>query len=433
MYLLPKIIPKILVHQSKIELKESRLLSKAFNRAAVPFLFDRIFVIARYADIERATLLASRFGPFVKTLIFCSEYFEPTITLETFTFGAADISLAMSYYASFCTLREEQQELLNEGEFFGHLCSTLIALTNLDKVILTNVSHTRGLCWCQQAYIDGSFRTFEPWSDDGYPGLKLLRPAPDHRCVESTNGLEHTDSNSWPELLRALYTSGNTRVKTIVIDGGNDSSGLVISAFCMTLRQRFCAAKVLPNLTSLNLQLGARFTEDARYEVYWERAVAQTLSAAINLETLLIEIIDAWEMFDHFETVLGGCKMPKLMTLGLKRFTVTEAGMKTFLHDSQGIRRMSLDDVEMVIGSWVHIFQMIKDELSLESFESRGLRGGIVKIVGAGFDGQRYEPSTAVKEFLFGDGINPYSKAALEAALGIPETSDEIFRDLFRC
>lgn len=412
MYCPPEIISAILCYQSKIELKKTRLVCKTFSELAVPFLFDEIFVTARYADIERATLLASRFGPFVKTLIFCSEHFDPTTTFETFTNAISDRDLARSYYTSFCNLRQEQKELLSEGEFFGHLCSTLIVLINLHKVILTNVCRTQGLCWCEQAYVDGCFRTFKPWSHEHHPALKSLVPAYNHECRDPTNGLEERDSNVWPELLRALFTSGNTKVKTIVTEGGNFGSGLVITAFCMTPRQRFCAAQVLPNLTSLHLDLDLDSEDGAGDDICSERTVTQTLSAAINLESLMIDIVaigpNYWEDEQLFETILGGCKMPKLMKLGLRWFTITEAGMTTFLQDSQRIRRMSLHDVTMTSGSWENMLETIKISLPLESFDSGPIFGGVPKV------SQEYKVGPAIEEFLFSDGPNPFSSAALE-------------------
>lgn len=416
MYCPPEIISAILCYQSKIELKKTRLVCKTFNELAVPFLFDEIFVTARYADIERATLLASRFGPFVKTLIFCSEYFDPTTTFETFTNAISDRDLARSYYTSFCNLRQEQKELLSEGEFFGHLCSTLIVLINLHKVILTNVCRTQGLCWCEQAYVDGCFRTFKPWSHEHHhhPALKSLEPAHNHECRHSTNGLEERDSNIWPEFLRALFTSGNTKVKKVVTEGGNKDSGLIITAFCMTPRQRFCAAQVLPILTSLHLPLDCAW-KVVGLDIHSVRIVTQTLSAAINLESLMIEFVDIhtdWED-ELFEKILGGCKMHKLMKLGLKCFTMTEAGMTAFLQDSQRIRRMSLDMIILTSGSWENMLETIKTSLPLESFDMGVIFEGVI------FEGfpeisKEYKVGPAIEEFLFGDGPNPSSNAALE-------------------
>ena len=52
------------------------LVCKSFEAAEVNLLFDRIFLIARYADLEVASLVAARFGPFIKTLMLSSEHYE---------------------------------------------------------------------------------------------------------------------------------------------------------------------------------------------------------------------------------------------------------------------------------------------------------------------------------------------------------------------
>ena len=209
--------------------------------------------------------------------------------------------------------------------------------------------------------------------------LGPLRPAPDHNCLTSFYGLSHREYNAWPELLRALFTSGKSKVKSIVAEGGYRDKGLVIGAFCMTPRHRFCAAQVLPNLTSLHLDLDLDFVDDydvtidVEEELYMDQVVAKTLSAAINLKSLVIELISELvheedggpDKITTFGMILGGCKMPKLVNLGLSCFPITEAGMTTFLQDSPEIRRMSLDDVEIVLGSWEKVFQTLKDDLLL--------------------------------------------------------------------
>lgn len=419
MYFPPEILSAILCDQPRIELKKARLVCKAFDAAAVPLLFDEIFVAVRYADIERSNLLASRFGPFVKTLIFYSEYLEPEKSY--FECPMADTDLATIYYTSCCKLRAEQTELLNGGEFYGHLCSLLLVLSSLQKVIITNVCRAQGLCWCHQAYFDGCTRTFNPWSDMVYPALKSLRPAPDHNCFESINDLERMRSNAWPEVLHALFTSGKTNVKEIVTEVGDGFSGLAPSAFCMTPRQRFCAAKVLPNLASLHLHLDVNFIHDSLDGLYLEGVIAGTLSGAINLESLTIEMIGNNMHLDEedqdtcmtFESILGGCKMPRLVTFRLSNLTITETGMTAFLQESLGIRHMSLDQVNMISGSWENMFQTIKDTLALESYQSGSLYGGVTV---AGFEHWKYQSDRLIDKFLFGDGPNPFRKAALEVA-----------------
>ncbi|KAF6236308.1 hypothetical protein HO173_005561 [Letharia columbiana] len=262
MYSPAEILSAILCYRPKIDLKKARLVCKAFDAAAIASFFDGIFVTARYVDVEKAILLASRFGPFIKTLIFCSEEFEQGgVSWETFCHGKENKDLATTYYITYCNRTEESEDLLKEGELFGHLSSSLIVPINLQKVILTNVCREQGLCLCHQAYVGGCLQTFIPFRDEDHPPLKSPRPAPNHECFTSTNGLEKVNSNDYPRFLRALFTSGNTKVESNVTGGGDSTLGPVTSAFCMTPRQNLCGAKVLPNLTNLHLHHNVEITK----------------------------------------------------------------------------------------------------------------------------------------------------------------------------
>ena len=409
-------------HLPKTDLKKARFVCKAFDAEAVPFLFKDIYLIARYADMEKATLLASRFGSYVKTMILSSEWFDDRMTWERFKRRVGNVKLAKSYYDSYRRLEFEREELLTGGEFFYHLCNTLAILPLLHKVILTDGERTEDLCWCQQAYVDGHSRAFDPFSDEDYPELKNLRPPPEHHCVKASSGLGQMECNVWSQLFRALYTTGHTKVKTIVTEVCG--SGLTVSAFFKSPRQTYCTTNVLPILTSLHLHLDFHtyyYNEDD--ESFLEPVIAQTLSAAINLESLMIELMDTGfddEQEDQgittFELVLEGCKMPRLRTFGLTDFSVPEDGMTDFLQHSQGIRHLSLDDVRLTSGSWEDMFKTIKDNLSLETFEFDNLQGGVAELTEAGFICEEYQPYPAIKEFLLGDGPNPFSVEALEYA-----------------
>lgn len=423
MYLPPEILSPILCHQPKTVLKNARLICKAFEAVATPLLFKDIFIIPRYADMEKSTLLASRFGSYVKTLILSSEYFEPELTLGMFGRNIPDRRMAQTYHESYRRLEHEQEEVL-KGEFFGRLCSILTGLSNLQKVTLTDRERKGQLCWCQQAYVDGHSRTFDPFQFEYYPGLKSLRPPPEHNCVTSLKCFRHYESSIWLQTLLALYTSGNTSIKTIVTDfcRSGITSGITIRAFCMTPRQRYCAAKVLPNLTSLHLHLEVNFRVDAGRELYKERVVAQILSEAINLTSLEIDLVN--NIVQHevenpyipttFEMILEGCKMPKLVTFGLGSFAFPEAGITTFLQHSQGIQHMSFNNVKITSGSWRNVFQSIKGSLALKTVKLKKLRGVSEELCMTRFDSKKHNPYPPIKRYLLGDDPSPFSGAVLE-------------------
>ena len=190
----------------------------------------------------------------------------------------------------------------------------------------------------------------------------------------------------------------------------------------MTPRQRFCAAKVLPNITGLNLLLDSSYCQDFEHEIFSDRVVAQTLCAAINLKSLVITAGDDmdfgredWAEVTGFTVILGGCKMTKLVSLKLCCINFTEAEMTTFLQNSRGIRRMSLNDVSLTEGSWKSLFQAVKKGLPLlKSFESENLWGTHAELKDAGFDYEKYDPFTAIEQYLLGDGPDPFHIAVKE-------------------
>lgn len=54
------------------------------------------------------------------------------------------------------------------------------------------------------------------------------------------------------------------------------------------------------------------------------------------------------DILTTFKMILGGCKMPKLVRIGLGCFAITEAGVTTSLQNSQRIRHMSIPDIKIV-------------------------------------------------------------------------------------
>ena len=410
----PEILSAILSHQSKTELKKARHVCKAFDAAAVPHLFNEIFIVARYAQMERATLLASRFRPFVKTLIYCSEFLDPQ--MDGFVRETHSI---ISNHSVYCKLREEQEELMSGAEFHEYLCSTLVALPNLQNVILRHLYGSEKLCSYKETCDDNCSRMFNPWSAKGFATINYPK--------RSDDGFEHTGPNAWRKLLQVLFTSKSSQVRNIVVEGedrGLGYYGVPISAFRMTPRLRFCAATVLPNLTSLDLNLDHQSPQDIEYDVFSERMVAHILCAAINLKSLAIRLWASLggffdkedeEMTTAFTAMLAGCKMTSLVRLELHLFDFTEAEMMTFIQNSRGIRCMALRDVHIVAGSWKNFFRKIKESFPLlKSFELAYLWDVHNELDKAGVAYKEDGAHRAIERYLSGDGPDPFQNAAEE-------------------
>lgn len=60
---------------SKDQLKDVRLVCKALEQAAVPFLFDLVFLSSSHLEIERVKHIAAHFAPHIRTIILPSAVF----------------------------------------------------------------------------------------------------------------------------------------------------------------------------------------------------------------------------------------------------------------------------------------------------------------------------------------------------------------------
>lgn len=135
---------------TKTELKVVRLVCTSFDQAAIPFLFDEVFVAARYRDLEIADLVTSRFGTFVKTItlsfveydnISMGNYCERTCDMRaersTRTSPRMNGHLAHAF-GMYSRVQEETLEIISSGDFMAKLCLILRRSPNCRKMILTD-------------------------------------------------------------------------------------------------------------------------------------------------------------------------------------------------------------------------------------------------------------------------------------------------------
>ena len=94
-------------------------------------------------------------------------------------------------------------------------------------------------------------------------------------------------SNQWLEILHSLCTSENSTVKELVVQPGQGTGYLDVSAFAITA---IYAVAALAHLTKLDLRLGPEGWDKLPTveAASISKAVARTLSAAVNLESLWI-------------------------------------------------------------------------------------------------------------------------------------------------
>lgn len=74
MELSPEILGLVLSLLRKGDLKKVRLVSKAWEKAAVPYLFDQVFMSQSYDDLSIAEMVIDQFGYHLKILTFSAVY-----------------------------------------------------------------------------------------------------------------------------------------------------------------------------------------------------------------------------------------------------------------------------------------------------------------------------------------------------------------------
>lgn len=315
----PELLIMIFGYSKRRDLKSLRIVCRAFDTLAVPLLFDQVLVTARYADLERANQLATRFHAHVKTLLLHSEHFRKIsrpaygkeIKSQYAAFGLRDYyrkDEVDKQYIVYHKLRAEQEELFDSGDFLAQLCHMLSILKKLRNIVLTDSRpYRQDMSWPQQAWLGGCSRVFAPWTVEdserryfsNYEGSTS-----DKRFIAPAKGLKYHDRNPWPVVLCALNLSKNSKVEEIVTEQEYSHHPLTIHAFHMTRRQEVHAIQVLPNLTILRIHVDKTFWECRPEELEVNLVIPRTMSTASNLRVLEINVFD--ELWDEELDVESG-------------------------------------------------------------------------------------------------------------------------------
>ena len=145
----PEVLSLSLCRLEKSDLKSVRLISKAFERAVVPFLFDEVYFSTNKVDIELAQLIISHFNAYIKTIVFSSfcwhemdwREFKRQINYQAKSkFDLKDKLLAKHLtigWDDYCRLRDEQQEMLESRTCIAHLYFPLRTVPNLRRLMVT--------------------------------------------------------------------------------------------------------------------------------------------------------------------------------------------------------------------------------------------------------------------------------------------------------
>ena len=406
---------------TKAELKVARLVCKSFDQAAIPFLFDEVFVAARYSDLEIAELVASHFGACLKTITLSFVGYK-SLSLRDFRRQAQpkkaleSFNIHLNYaYEMYCKTRTDILEINESGELLAKLSLILSKSPNIRKMVLTNCGN------------DDMYYTFRPHNDDPWKEDKL--------CPFRTCKLSVSDHLSFflrpispyqaaPNPLRVAMlamSAAKTTITELAIlhqsqEHSPQGSCLTKDAFEMTTRQSYHLTLQLQCLTKLRMRLSDR-REIAIKNPRAGRPIAEALSSAVNLQSLFMEGVRSELAFGHdtpttMSTFLGGCEFPKLKCLILASMSLTEYELDDFLKTSPCLKYLTLQFCALTLGSWENVAVRLRSALRLKSVMFDNLTGGFSGLE----EGHYYDINyhMAEKFFLHNGEKNPFTKVAMD-------------------
>ena len=375
MNLPPELEVEVCRNMTKAELKVCRLVCKSFDKAAVPFLFDEVFVAASYSDLEIADLVVSRFGPYLRTVtlsivdyeclpmkIFRETTRQEWKHLQKFN-GRVNAHLEHAFEL-YCKLQTEHLQIHKSGELLARLSVILSKSPKVGKMILTD-------CGNKDIHHQSLIRPHDPWrQDDLCPFKKCelsvldhlgfhVRPRPPHDMLPNPFHLAMLAISAAKSTVTEF-----TMVHDLEYKVPSKMSYISKHAFKMTTQEFYCVTSQLQHLTKLRIRL--------RDEGEETRAVARALSYGVNLESLVIEglqddLIFTSESDTTMFMFLGGCRFPKLRSLVLQEMDSRDEELLDFLEASPCLNHLTLDFFFLRVGSWNLVAERVRSTLRLKS------------------------------------------------------------------
>ena len=406
----------------KDTLKQVRQVSRIWERAAVPYLFDQIFISQDMADFRIAKLLIHQFRYHIRTLLFSSIYYEK-VSRQTFRneciragmFMKSNIDFDKDHFdhafTVYRTMRIKKQESITNGTTLAYLSFALTSLPNIQKIILTDISSSRSMP-------HQLLQVYQPWELKACPiGDCDLSPA-DHvpDDLRGTGFLRKDSTNPWRLVLSALSTT-KANVRELNMATHNLYVGTDSAAFSMSPWGLSQAILSFRNLTKLGLFLigdTKQFTNDVDTHRVHEN-VAKLLSNAINLESLSLDLpkrkSGTRSSCPLFQDILGQCKFPKLRSLILAFFASSDEELLRLLNHSKRLERIIIEHFTLTTGSWMRVADWIRASLPLlKHAKLTPVYGGFDKPI----DGEKYcDWYGGLDKFLFASGENPFTEEAL--------------------
>ena len=437
MYLPPELGKIIFQNLTKSEVKVARLVCKSFDQVAIPFLFDEVFLAARYTDLEVADHVASRFGAYIRTITLSSVEYKP-LSIEEFrvktAFGTQNLERINGHvehaFEVYCRARRENLEIYQSDEFMARLCMVLNKAPNSRKIILTD-------CGNHDLYNTPTvFLPHEPLEEDDLCPFKVCSlSVSDHlRFHVRPNSPYQMTPNPFHLATLAISVTRSTITELEMIhhglDDGSEQSFLVEDSFNMTARLSYCSTVLLQQLTRLRMRL---FVDNEREEQDQESCmgypIAKALSSAVSLESLFIEgdyayFVPDYDIGTMMSTFLEGCRFPKLRSLVLMNINSTEDELLDFLQTSPCLKHLTLEFFNLVEGSWEVVARRIRSALQLKSVMLDVLTGCFSSLANKEYHSNN---NRLVENFFLHNGENPFTVKAVDLWL---ETDYDTKRDI---
>lgn len=143
----PEILGLVLVLLPKSDLKQARLVSRSFERAAVPYFFNEVFLSTSDADFPFTRLTVELFSKHIKTLIFSSVLYsrlswteynrEASDQPRRLRPALLDSHIQMRYNRHYNVMCDKQKQM-GEGYSVAQLSFLLRSLPNLQRIVITD-------------------------------------------------------------------------------------------------------------------------------------------------------------------------------------------------------------------------------------------------------------------------------------------------------
>ena len=151
-YLPPELQLNVVSHLRKKDLKAMRLVSKEYEAAASPFLFDKAYLAARQGVLNTFIKLTSHpmFSKYVREFFYDSSWFDPDIAESFHNYAHLPLSrrskktcmnpLSRAGHNEYIKLFDDQSEIHDIEEIYHLLKAALRNTPNLKRIVFADMS-----------------------------------------------------------------------------------------------------------------------------------------------------------------------------------------------------------------------------------------------------------------------------------------------------